>query len=114
MLVGVCLAINGVFQLIAAFGTRRTNAPRVLVLVLVSETVSLLRGLFPPSPTGRCPRILSGIVTFAGCVVLIEAPFESVAVLTLAGGGRLVVGGAAETATALRVRGRARQVPHPV
>ncbi|MFI6033855.1 HdeD family acid-resistance protein [Streptomyces sp. NPDC051315] len=56
-------------------------------------------------------QIFLGAVTFVGGIVLIDSPFESVAVLTLVGGIWLVVVGVVETATAVRIRARARQIP---
>lgn len=56
-------------------------------------------------------QIFLGVVTFVGGIVLIDSPFESVAVLTLVGGIWLAVVGVVEIVTALSIRGRARQVP---
>ncbi|MFJ9816095.1 HdeD family acid-resistance protein [Streptomyces sp. NPDC101151] len=59
-------------------------------------------------------QIFLGVVTFIAGIVLIDSPFESVAVLTLVGGWWLVVVGVVEIVTAFRIRGRARQVPRTV
>ncbi|MGW1722739.1 HdeD family acid-resistance protein [Streptomyces sp. NPDC002306] len=56
-------------------------------------------------------QIFLGIVTFIAGIVLIDSPFESVAVLTLVGGIWLVVVGIVEMVTSFRIRGLARQVP---
>lgn len=56
-------------------------------------------------------QIFLGIVTLVGGIVLIDSPFASVAVLTLVGGIWLVAVGAVEIVTAIRIRGRARQLP---
>ncbi|MFI5684714.1 HdeD family acid-resistance protein [Streptomyces sp. NPDC051636] len=56
-------------------------------------------------------QIFLGIITFVAGIVLIDSPFESVAVLTLVGGWWLVVVGVVEIVTAIRIRGRAEQVP---
>jgi len=56
-------------------------------------------------------QIFLGILTFVAGIVLIDSPFESVAVLTLVGGIWLVAVGVVEILTALRIRARARQVP---
>jgi uncharacterized membrane protein HdeD (DUF308 family) len=62
----------------------------------------------------RGRQILLGALTFVAGIVLIDSPFESVAVLTLVGGSWLVVVGVVEIITALGIRTRARQVPHTV
>ncbi len=51
-------------------------------------------------------QVFLGIVTFLGGIVLIDSPFESVAVLTLVGGIWLVAVGVVEIVTAIRIRGR--------
>ncbi|MFF4844213.1 HdeD family acid-resistance protein [Streptomyces collinus] len=59
-------------------------------------------------------HIALGILTVVAGIVLIDAPFRSVAVLTLVAGCWLVVVGVVEIVTALRIRARARQVPRTV
>lgn len=56
-------------------------------------------------------QIFLGIVTFIAGIVLIDSPFQSVAVLTLIAGIWLVVVGIVEIITAFRIRGHARTVP---
>ena len=56
-------------------------------------------------------QIFLGIVTLIGGIVLIDSPFASVSVLTLVGGIWLVAVGVVEIVTAIRIRGRARQLP---
>ncbi|GLP70656.1 MULTISPECIES: HdeD family acid-resistance protein [unclassified Streptomyces] len=145
VLFGVYLLISGIFQLVAAFGTHRTTALRVLAFI--SGTLSILLGLFclrgpmrsilllalwigigwlirgitqtlaaasDRSMPARGWQIFLGALTFVAGIVLIDAPFESVAVLTLVGGIWLVVVGVVEIVTALSIRGRARQVPRTV
>jgi uncharacterized membrane protein HdeD (DUF308 family) len=56
-------------------------------------------------------QIFLGVLTFIAGIVLIDSPFESVAVLTLVGGWWLVAVGVVEIITALRIRGRASRVP---
>ena len=56
-------------------------------------------------------QIFLGIVTFLGGIVLIDSPLHSVAVLTLLGGIWLVAVGVVEIVIALRIRGRAQQLP---
>ncbi|EDY56374.1 MULTISPECIES: HdeD family acid-resistance protein [Streptomyces] len=145
VLFGVYLLISGVFQLVAAFGTHKTTALRVLAFV--SGTLSILLGLFclrgpmrsilllalwigigwlirgitqalaaasDRSMPARGWQLLLGALTFVAGIVLIDSPFESVAVLTLVGGIWLVVVGVVEIVTALSIRARARQVPRTV
>ncbi|MEV7076454.1 HdeD family acid-resistance protein [Streptomyces sp. NPDC091972] len=145
VLFGVYLLVSGVFQLVAAFGTHKTTALRVLAFV--SGSLSILLGLFclrgpmrsvlllalwigigwlirgitqtlaaasDRSMPARGWQILLGVLTFVAGIVLIDSPFESVAVLTLVGGIWLVVVGAVEIVTALSLRGRAHRVPHTV
>jgi uncharacterized membrane protein HdeD (DUF308 family) len=145
VLFGVYLLISGVFQLVAAFGTHKTTALRVLAFI--SGALSILLGLFclrgpmrsilllalwigigwlirgitqtlaaasDRSMPARGWQILLGVLTFAAGIVLIDSPFESVAVLTLVGGIWLVVVGVVEIITALSIRTRAREVPRAV
>ena len=138
VLFGVYLLISGIFQLVAAFGTHRTTALRVLAFI--SGSLSILLGLFclrgpmrsilllalwigigwlirgitqtlaaasDSAMPARGWQIFLGIVTFLGGIVLIDSPFESVAVLTLVGGIWLVAVGVVEIVTAIRIRGRA-------
>ncbi|MFJ4202218.1 HdeD family acid-resistance protein [Streptomyces sviceus] len=145
VLFGVYLLVSGVFQLVAAFGTHKTTALRVLAFI--SGTLSILLGLFclrgpmrsilllalwigigwlirgitqtlaaasDRSMPARGWQLLLGALTFVAGIVLIDSPFESVAVLTLVGGIWLVVVGVVEIVTALSIRVRARQVPRTV
>lgn len=59
-------------------------------------------------------HIFLGIVTFIAGIVLIDSPFESVAVLTLVGGWWLVVVGIVEIITSFRIKGRAKDIPQTV
>ncbi|MFJ6299189.1 HdeD family acid-resistance protein [Streptomyces griseoviridis] len=145
ILFGLYLVVSGVFQLVAAFGTHRRTALRVLAFI--SGTVSILLGLFcfrgamqsillfalwigigwlirgvtqtlaaasDRTMPARGWQILLGIVTFVAGVVLIDSPFESVAVLTVVGGIWLVAVGVVEIVTAVRIRGRAERIPATV
>ncbi|MFF4508305.1 HdeD family acid-resistance protein [Streptomyces sp. NPDC001401] len=142
VLFGLYLLISGIFQLVAAFGTHKTTALRVLAFI--SGSLSILLGLFclrgpmrsilllalwigigwlirgitqtlaaasDSNMPARGWQIFLGIVTFIGGVVLIDSPFESVAVLTLVGGIWLVAVGVVEIVTAIGIRSRVRQVP---
>ncbi|AWW38743.1 MULTISPECIES: HdeD family acid-resistance protein [Streptomyces] len=145
VLFGLYLLLSGVLQLVAAFGTHKTTALRVLAFV--SGALSILLGLFcfrgamqsilllalwigigwlfrgitqtlaaasDPGVPARGWQILLGVVTALAGVVLIVSPFESVAVLTVVGGCWLVAVGVVELITAIRIRGRARQIPREV
>ncbi|WP_030806361.1 HdeD family acid-resistance protein [Streptomyces sp. NRRL F-2799] len=59
-------------------------------------------------------HIFLGIVTFIAGIVLIDSPFESVAVLTLVGGWWLIVVGIVEIITSIRIKGRAKNIPQTV
>ncbi|MFI9610978.1 HdeD family acid-resistance protein [Streptomyces sp. NPDC052023] len=145
VLFGLYLLFSGVLQLVAAFGTHKTTALRVLAFI--SGALCILLGLFcfrgamqsilllalwigigwlfrgitqtlagasDPAMPARGWQIVLGVVTFLAGIVLIVSPFESVAVLTVVAGCWLVVVGVVEIVTALRIRGRARQVPREV
>ncbi|MFI6566834.1 HdeD family acid-resistance protein [Streptomyces sp. NPDC050534] len=81
---------------------------------LIRGITQTLAALHDPSMPARGWQIFLGIVTFIAGIVLIDSPFRSVAVLTLVGGIWLVAVGVVEIVTAIRVRGRARQVPREV
>ncbi|MFC5633819.1 HdeD family acid-resistance protein [Streptomyces bullii] len=59
-----------------------------------------------PAMPARGWQTVLGVLTFVAGVVLIVAPLESVAVLTLVGGCWLLAVGAVEIVTALRIRAR--------
>ncbi|MFD4787350.1 HdeD family acid-resistance protein [Streptomyces sp. NPDC058459] len=59
-------------------------------------------------------HVFLGIVTFVAGIVLIDSPFESVAVLTLVGGWWLIVVGIVEIITGIRIKGRAKDIPRTV
>ncbi|MFE8943982.1 HdeD family acid-resistance protein [Streptomyces sp. NPDC007856] len=63
---------------------------------------------------GRGWQILLGVLTFVAGIVLIDAPFRSVAVLTLVAGVWLLVVGIVEIVTAFSIRGRAKAIPRTV
>ncbi|MFF8448925.1 HdeD family acid-resistance protein [Streptomyces leeuwenhoekii] len=90
----------------------------VLLLALWIGVGWLFRGIthtvaaaHDPGAPARGWQMLLGVVTALAGAVLIVSPFESVAALTVVGGCWLVAVGAVEILTALRIRGRARQVP---
>ncbi|MGW0334149.1 HdeD family acid-resistance protein [Streptomyces sp. NPDC003011] len=113
--------VSGALSLLLGLFCFRRPMQSILLLALWIGIGWLIRGitqslaaLSDRSMPARGWQVLLGIVTFVGGVVLIDAPFESVAVLTLVGGSWLVVVGAVEIVTALRIRDRARQVAHAV
>jgi len=145
ILFGLYLLISGIFQLVAAFGTHKSTALRVLAFI--SGALSILLGLFcfrgpmqsilllalwigigwlirgitqtlaaasDQHMPARGWQVFLGIVTFVAGIVLIDSPFESVAVLTLVGGIWLVAVGVVEIMTAIRIKGRAQEVPRTV
>jgi uncharacterized membrane protein HdeD (DUF308 family) len=110
--------ISGALSLLLGLFCFRGPMQSILLLALWIGIGWLIRGitqtLAAVSDRGMPARgwqILLGAVTFVGGVVLIDAPFESVAVLTLVGGIWLVVVGVVEIVTALRIRGQAPLVP---
>ncbi|MEV0639164.1 HdeD family acid-resistance protein [Streptomyces sp. NPDC050619] len=110
--------LSGALSVLLGLFCFRGPMRSVLLLALWIGIGWLIRGITQtlaaasdPSMPARGWQIFLGAVTFAGGIVLIDSPFESVAVLTLLGGIWLVAVGAVEIVTALRIRGRARQVP---
>ncbi|MFJ8110072.1 HdeD family acid-resistance protein [Streptomyces sp. NPDC096132] len=110
--------ISGALSLVLGLFCFRGPMQSVLLLALWIGIGWLIRGvtqILAAVHDGTVPargwQILLGIVTFVAGIVLIDSPFESVAVLTLVGGIWLVAVGVVEIVTALRIRGRARQVP---
>ncbi|MEU9920781.1 HdeD family acid-resistance protein [Streptomyces griseoluteus] len=59
-------------------------------------------------------QIFLGIVTFIAGIVLIDSPFQSVAVLTLVGGWWLIIVGIVEIITSIRIKGRTKDIPQTV
>ncbi|MEU2285412.1 HdeD family acid-resistance protein [Streptomyces sp. NPDC013178] len=113
--------LSGALSLLLGLFCFRGPMQSILLLALWIGIGWLIRGitqtLAAVSDRGMPARgwhIFLGIVTFVGGIVLIDAPFASVAVLTLVGGIWLTAVGVVEIATALRIRGRARQIPRTV
>ncbi|MCT9079368.1 HdeD family acid-resistance protein [Streptomyces fulvoviolaceus] len=110
--------ISGALSILLGLFCFRGPMQSILLLALWIGIGWLIRGITQTlaafsdhSMPARGWQIFLGIVTFVGGVVLIDSPFESVAVLTLVGGIWLVVVGGVEIVTALTMRGRAQQVP---
>lgn len=113
--------ISGALSLLLGLVCFRAPLRSILLLALWIGIGWLIRGITQtlaaasdPTMPARGWQALLGVVTFLGGVVLIDSPFESVTVLTVVGGVWLVAVGAVEIVTALRIRGRAQQVPHTV
>ncbi|MFJ6085413.1 HdeD family acid-resistance protein [Streptomyces sp. NPDC092369] len=77
----------------------------------ITQTLAAASDQYMPA---RGWQVFLGILTFVAGIVLIDSPFESVAVLTLVGGIWLVAVGVVEIMTAIRIKGRAQEVPHTV
>ncbi|MEU9338124.1 HdeD family acid-resistance protein [Streptomyces sp. NPDC048290] len=78
---------------------------------LIRGITQTLAGFSDTAMPARGWQIFLGIVTFLAGIVLIVSPFESLAVLTVVTGIWLLVVGVVEVVTAIRMRGRAREVP---
>ncbi|MEU6374006.1 HdeD family acid-resistance protein [Streptomyces sp. NPDC046909] len=113
--------ISGALSILLGLFCFRGPMQSILLLALWIGIGWLIRGITQtlaaasdPSMPARGWQIFLGVLTFIAGIVLIDSPFESVAVLTVVGGIWLVVVGIVEIATAVRMRGRAQQVPHDV
>ncbi|WP_328439832.1 HdeD family acid-resistance protein [Streptomyces sp. NBC_00457] len=110
--------ISGTLSILLGLFCFRGAMQSILLLALWIGIGWLIRGItqtlaaaHDPSMPARGWQIFLGVLTFIAGVVLIDSPFESVAVLTLVGGWWLVAVGVVEIITALRIRGRASRVP---
>ncbi|MFE2266406.1 HdeD family acid-resistance protein [Streptomyces griseosporeus] len=111
--------ISGALSIVLGLFCFRGPMQSVLLLALWIGIGWLIRGITQtlaaasdPAMPARGWQIFLGIVSALAGIVLIDSPFESVAVLTLVGGIWLIAVGVVEIVTAVRIRGRARQVPH--
>ncbi len=110
--------ISGALSILLGLFCFRGPMQSLLLLALWIGIGWLIRGITQtvaavsdPAMPARGWQIFLGIVTFAAGIVLIDSPFESVAVLTVVGGIWLVVVGIIEIVTALGIRGRVHRVP---
>ncbi|MFI1754682.1 HdeD family acid-resistance protein [Streptomyces sp. NPDC020571] len=110
--------ISGAVSILLGLFCFRGPLQSVLLLALWIGIGWLFRGVtqivaaaHDPAMPARGWQIFLGAVTVAAGVVLIDSPVESATVLMLVGGWWLVVVGVVEIVTAVRLRGRARQVP---
>ncbi|OSZ61904.1 hypothetical protein OQI_02640 [Streptomyces pharetrae CZA14] len=111
--------LSGTLSILLGLFCFRGPLQSILLLALWIGIGWLFRGITQtlaaasdPGVPARGWQTLLGVVTFLAGVVLIVSPFESVAVLTVAGGCWLIAVGVVEILTAVRIRARARQVPH--
>ncbi|KUN83792.1 hypothetical protein AQJ66_16535 [Streptomyces bungoensis] len=113
--------VSGALSILLGLFCFRGPLQSILLLALWIGIGWLIRGITQTLAAvhdARMPargwQIFLGIVTLVAGIVLIDAPFTSIGVLTLVGGWWLVVVGVVEIVTAFGIRGRARQVPHTV
>ncbi|MGW2525203.1 HdeD family acid-resistance protein [Streptomyces sp. NPDC001617] len=110
--------ISGALSILLGLFCLRGPMRSILLLALWIGIGWLIRGItqtlaaaHDKEMPARGWQIFLGVLTFVAGIVLIDSPFESVAVLTLVGGIWLVAVGVVEILTALRMRGRAQEVP---
>ncbi|MET7696369.1 MULTISPECIES: HdeD family acid-resistance protein [unclassified Streptomyces] len=113
--------ISGALSILLGLFCFRGPMQSILLLALWIGIGWLIRGITQTlaaasdrNMPARGWQIFLGILTFVAGIVLIDSPFRSVAVLTLVGGIWLVAVGVVEIITAIRIRGRAQQVPRTV
>ncbi|MFI9823412.1 HdeD family acid-resistance protein [Streptomyces sp. NPDC052013] len=116
--------ISGALSILLGLFCFRGPMQSILLLALWIGIGWLFRGithtlaaLHDPGMPARGWQIFLGVLTVVAGIVLIDSPFESVAVLTLVGGCWLVAVGIVEVVTALRIRGGHRpggRIPAPV
>lgn len=82
-------------------------APWIGIGRLIRGITQTLAAAHDPAMPARDWQALLGVPTFVAGIVLIDSPFESVAVLAVAVG-------VVEIVTALRIKGRADRVPRTV
>ncbi|MFE5892393.1 HdeD family acid-resistance protein [Streptomyces sp. NPDC056468] len=111
--------VSGTVSVLLGLFCFRRPMQSVLLLALWIGIGWLFRGVTQTlaaasdkSMPARGWQIFLGIVTIVGGIVLIDSPIESVTVLMLLGGCWLVAVGVVEIVIGIRMRKRARQVPH--
>ncbi|MCL6668323.1 HdeD family acid-resistance protein [Streptomyces panaciradicis] len=110
--------ISGALSILLGLFCLRGPMRSILLLALWIGIGWLIRGItqtlaaaHDKEMPARGWQIFLGVLTLVAGIVLIDSPFESVAVLTLVSGIWLVAVGIVEIITAIRIRGRAREVP---
>ncbi|MGW1911964.1 HdeD family acid-resistance protein [Streptomyces sp. NPDC002076] len=113
--------ISGALSILLGLLCFRGPMQSILLLALWIGIGWLIRGItqtIAAAQDSRMPgrgwQILLGVLTFVAGIVLIDAPFRSVAVLTLVAGVWLLVVGIVEIVTAFSIRGRAKAIPRTV
>ncbi|MGW1609339.1 HdeD family acid-resistance protein [Streptomyces sp. NPDC002285] len=111
--------VSGTVSVLLGLFCFRRPMQSVLLLALWIGIGWLFRGVTQTlaaasdkSMPARGWQIFLGVVTIVGGIVLIDSPIESVTVLMLLGGCWLVAVGVVEIVIGIRMRKRARQVPH--
>ncbi|QTD99512.1 HdeD family acid-resistance protein [Streptomyces cyanogenus] len=110
--------LSGALSILLGLFCFRGPMQSVLLLALWIGIGWLIRGITQVLAAAHDPRmpargwqVFLGILTFVAGIVLIDSPFESVAVLTIVGGIWLIAVGIVEIVTALRLRSRSGHVP---
>ncbi|MFD8911794.1 HdeD family acid-resistance protein [Streptomyces sp. NPDC059575] len=113
--------ISGALSIVLGLFCFRGPMQSILLLALfigigwlirgVTQTMAAISDTHMPA---RGWHIFLGIVTFIAGIVLIDSPFESIAVLTLVGGWWLIVVGIVEIITSFSIRSRAKKIPKTV
>ncbi|MFD4415762.1 HdeD family acid-resistance protein [Streptomyces sp. NPDC058251] len=110
--------VSGALSILLGLFCFRGPMQSILLLALWIGIGWLIRGITQTlaavsdkNVPARGWQIFLGIVTFIAGIVLIDSPFESVAVLTLVGGIWLIAVGIVEIITAFRIRSGAQLVP---
>lgn len=110
--------ISGTLSILLGLLCFRGPMQSILLLALWIGIGWLIRGITQTIAAaqdsrmpGRAWQICLGVLTFVAGIVLIDAPFRSVAVLTVVAGIWLLVVGLAEIVTAFGIRGRAKAIP---
>lgn len=111
--------ISGAVSILLGLFCFRGPLQSVLLLALWIGIGWMFRGIteivaavHDPAMPARGWHIFLGAVTVVAGIVLIDSPVESATVLMLVGGWWLVVVGVVEIVTSVRLRGRARHIPH--
>ncbi|WP_406331250.1 HdeD family acid-resistance protein [Streptomyces sp. NBC_00203] len=110
--------ISGALSILLGLFCFRGAMESILLLALWIGIGWLFRGITQaiaaasdPTVPARGWQVFLGIVSFIAGIVLIVAPFKSVAVLTLVAGCWLIVVGIVEIITAFGIRSAAQRIP---
>ncbi|MEY9845095.1 HdeD family acid-resistance protein [Streptacidiphilus sp. MAP5-3] len=113
--------VSGALSILLGLFCFRGALESILLLALWIGIGWLFRGIThimaaasDPSMPARGWQIFMGVLTTLGGVVVLVAPFGSIAVLTAFAGAWLLVMGVMEIVTGFQVRSRAKSIPHGV